>query len=88
MVVDFSVDVEGYTSDIARTFYFLKKGETKAPPDVQTAFDTAVRAVHTVIAEIKPGMAGYQTIPGTSCTTRQGMCGSPDQVPPIPEDED
>jgi Xaa-Pro dipeptidase len=60
MVVDFSVDVGGYTSDIARTFYFLKEGESQAPEDVQKAFDTTVKAVHTVIAGIQAGMAGHE----------------------------
>ena len=60
MVVDFSVEVDGYVSDIARTFYFLKTGETAPPEEVQRAFDTTVAAVHRVIRTIRPGMAGYE----------------------------
>lgn len=60
LVVDFSVEVEGYVSDIARTFYFLRDGETEAPAEVQRAFDTTVASVHRVIRSIHPGMAGYE----------------------------
>ncbi len=60
MVVDFSVEVDGYVSDIARTFYFLKPGESAPPRDVQHAFDTAVAAVHRTVETIRPGMTGYE----------------------------
>lgn len=60
MVVDFSVEVGGYTSDIARTFCFLHPEETRPPEDVQRAFDTTVGAVHSVIESIRPGLRGFE----------------------------
>ncbi len=60
LVIDFSARYNGYTSDIARTAYFLKPGEAHAPEDVRRAADAAIRAVGAVLAEIKPGMKGYE----------------------------
>ncbi len=60
LVCDFSIKYEGYCSDIARGFYALKKGEEKAPQDVQKAFDTAVLAVSNMIDNMKEGLKGYE----------------------------
>lgn len=60
LVIDFSARYNGYTSDIARTMYFLKEGETEAPKEVRRCADAAIRAVGAVMAEIKPGMRGYE----------------------------
>ncbi len=58
LICDFSVRYEGYVSDIARTAYFLKQGETKAPADVQKAFDTAHSAITKAIEVIGTGLRG------------------------------
>lgn len=60
LVMDFSVRYNGYTSDIARTVYFLKRDETHAPKEVQDCADAAIRAVGAVLAYIKPGRKGYE----------------------------
>ena len=60
LVIDFSARYNGYTSDVARTAYFLKPGEAHAPEEVRRAADAAIRAVGAVLAEIKPGMRGYE----------------------------
>ncbi len=60
LVIDFSIRYNGYTSDIARTLYFLKPGEEHAPQDVQDCANAAIRAVGEVMAHIKPGMRGYE----------------------------
>lgn len=60
VIMDFSVDVEGYVSDIARTVYFLKPGETKAPAPIQTAFDAAHAAITAAGEALKPGVQGYE----------------------------
>ncbi|MCK9330948.1 MAG: Xaa-Pro peptidase family protein [Candidatus Cloacimonetes bacterium] len=60
LVMDFSARYCGYTSDIARTVYFLKKGEEHAPADVKHCVDSAIKAVGAVMAQIKPGMHGYE----------------------------
>lgn len=60
LVIDFSIRYNGYTSDIARTMYFLKPGEEHAPQDVVDCANAAIRAVGAVMAQIKPGMKGYE----------------------------
>lgn len=60
LVIDFSIRYNGYTSDIARTMYFLKPDEEHAPQEVQDIANAAIRAVGEVMAHIKPGMRGYE----------------------------
>lgn len=60
LVIDFSARYCGYTSDIARTMYFLREGESHAPADVKHCVDSAIKAVGAVLKEIKPGMRGYE----------------------------
>ncbi len=56
--MDFGVKVEGYCSDMQRTFYVLAPGETAAPDDVMKGFRTIVRAVEESKAAIGPGVEG------------------------------
>ncbi len=58
LICDFSVRYCGYVSDIARTAYFLKEGETKAPADVQHAFETAHNAITKAIEVIGTSLRG------------------------------
>lgn len=60
VIFDFSLKYQNYVSDIARTVYFLKPGETEAPQDIQHAFDTAKQAIHTTIEFMKPGHKGHE----------------------------
>lgn len=60
LIMDFSVRYEGYVSDIARTAYFLKEGETAPPKEVQHAFDTAYKAISDTIDFIGIGKKGYE----------------------------
>ncbi len=43
--MDFGVKVNGYCSDMQRTFYIMNESETQVPVDVQKGFDTIVEAV-------------------------------------------
>ena len=56
--MDFGVKVEGYCSDMQRTFYIFEPGETAAPEDVMKGFRTIVRAVEEAKEAIKPGVEG------------------------------
>jgi Xaa-Pro aminopeptidase len=58
--MDFGVRVEGYCSDMQRTFYVLAPGETGAPEDVMKGFRTIVRAVEESKKAMKPGVAGRE----------------------------
>lgn len=60
LVIDFSARYNGYTSDIARTMYFLKKGEEHAPAQVKHCVDSAIKAVGEVLKMIRPGLKGYE----------------------------
>ena len=56
--MDFGVKVEGYCSDMQRTFYILAPGETTAPENVMKGFRTIVRAVEESKKAMKPGVEG------------------------------
>ncbi len=58
--MDFGVTVEGYCSDMQRTFNLLEDVETQAPLDVQHGFDTIVRSIADSFAEIQPGKQGHE----------------------------
>jgi Xaa-Pro aminopeptidase len=57
--VDFGVMYEGYASDMQRSWYFRKPGETAPPKEMVHAFE-AVRDGIALAAELlKPGMVGW-----------------------------
>jgi Xaa-Pro aminopeptidase len=58
--MDFGVKVEGYCSDMQRTFYVLAPGETAAPEDVMKGFRTIVRAVDDSKRAMRPGVPGHE----------------------------
>ena len=60
LVIDFSIRFNGYTSDIARTMYFLKENEAHAPQEIRNVANAAIRAVGACMDMIKPGIHGYE----------------------------
>jgi Xaa-Pro aminopeptidase len=60
MNIDFGVKKDDYCSDIQRTWYFLREGETEAPEIVQKAFKTIVDSIRLCAEKIRPGMTGLE----------------------------
>lgn len=60
MNIDFGVKVNGYCSDLQRTWYFLKEDETDAPPEVQKGFETIRDSIQEAAKALKPGIEGWK----------------------------
>ncbi len=58
--IDLGVRKDDYCSDLQRLWYIKRPGESAPPANVQKAFATAVRAVDTAVAAIKPGVRGHE----------------------------
>jgi Xaa-Pro aminopeptidase len=56
--IDFGVKYEDYCSDIQRIAYFLREGETEAPPEVQRGFITIRTAIEKSREAMKAGVMG------------------------------
>ena len=56
--MDFGVRVNGYCSDMQRTFYILEEGQKEAPAEVQKGFDTLIASIEAARRVIKPGAVG------------------------------
>jgi len=57
--IDFGVKIDGYCSDLQRSWYILKPGETKAPAEVKHGFKTIEDSITKAAAALKPGVTGY-----------------------------
>jgi Xaa-Pro aminopeptidase len=58
--MDFGVKFEDYVSDMQRTFYILKEGETEAPAEVMHGFETIVTAISMAAEALAPGVQGVE----------------------------
>jgi len=58
--IDFGVRKNGYCSDLQRTWYFLREGESGAPDEVIRGFQTVLDAVTMAAEFLKPGVLGWE----------------------------
>jgi Xaa-Pro aminopeptidase len=58
MNVDFGIKLDDYCSDLQRTWYFLRDGESEAPDEVVRGFNTIIEAIREAARELRPGRTG------------------------------
>jgi Xaa-Pro aminopeptidase len=58
--IDFGVKIGGYCSDLQRTWYVLRKGETAAPVEVTHGFNVIVESIRRAARAMRPGAVSWQ----------------------------
>jgi Xaa-Pro aminopeptidase len=76
--IDFGINHQGYSTDIQRTAYILKPGETEPPAGIQRMWKVCREATDKAIAAMRPGVTGNH-IDGIAreTLTRAGYEGYP-----------
>ena len=60
VILDHGLYYQGYCSDLARTIYFRRVGESKPPEAERRAFQSAFDAITKAFEAVKPGLHGWQ----------------------------
>ena len=60
LAVDFGVVYEGYCSDMMRSWYFRKPGESAPPAEMVHAFETVRDGIRMAAELLKPGVTGIE----------------------------
>ncbi|MCF6268789.1 MAG: Xaa-Pro peptidase family protein [Melioribacteraceae bacterium] len=58
--MDFGIKLNGYCSDLQRTWYVLKDGEAEVPTEVNRGFKVIVDSIQKSFDAIKPGKKGWE----------------------------
>lgn len=69
--VDIGLIVDGYASDLQRTWYWRRPGETTAPPDVRRTFEATLAALDAGVAAIRPGARGFEVDAASRSTVEE-----------------
>lgn len=76
--IDFGINHRGYSTDVQRTAYVLRPGESAPAAEIQKMWDTNRRAVDAAIAAMKPGATGNDIdAAGRKIITDAGYPGYP-----------
>ncbi len=60
MNIDFGIKINGYCSDLQRSWYFLRPEELEAPPEVRIGFQVIFDSISKAAEALKPGVCGYE----------------------------
>jgi Xaa-Pro aminopeptidase len=69
--VDVGLIVAGFASDLQRTWYWRRPGESEAPPDVKRTFDAVKAAMDAGVAALKPGSRGFEVDAASRSTVEE-----------------
>ena len=58
--IDFGVKVHGYCSDLQRTWYIRRTGETRAPKEVQRGFSVIRDSIRLAADALRPGVVSWK----------------------------